>query len=932
LSHKAFQKHNFRKSTMRASMISLATALLFATPTALMAKAETKATQSAPLIAYDEFKLPNGLRVIVHSDRKAPVVAVSIWYHVGSKDERPGLKGFAHLFEHLMFNGSENFNDEWFRPMEEIGASEVNGTTWFDRTNYYQTVPTAALERVLFMESDRMGHLLGAIDQKKLDEQRGVVLNEKRQGDNEPYGKLEYNVLAGLFPEGHPYRWSTIGSEEDLNAAKLDDVKAWFRTAYGPSNAVLVLSGDIDVATAKTLTLKYFGDIAPGTPLSKRQAWVPERRENTRDVIFDRVPQTRVSRNWAVPGYRERDKTLLELAASIFGGGKTSRLYKALVYDAALATSASMSVQEQEIVSIAELEINVRPGSDAAAAERLAEETLRIFLDKGPTAEELARIKTVIRAAVLRSLERVNGKASSLASGALYADNPNHTTQELAWVEAATPIDVRDAARRWLGNGWHQVSVLPFGALQAAASGVDRKKGLPDLAKMPELVFPQLEQAQLSNGVKVVLAPRPGTPLASVALLFDAGSAGDPAAQPGLSNLTLNMLDEGAGGRDALQLAAAADSLGAVLRAGSSLDSSSASLGALVDKLDPSLALLADIVQRPAFASEDLERLRRNQLASISQEKAQPQALALRLLPPALYGSNHPYGKPLTGSGTEASIKAITTNDLKDYAARWLRPDTMTIYAGGGISMEQLKPLLEKHFGSWKAASVTRGSKPSLDVTPAKAARVAIIDKPGAEQSFILAGRIGSRGNSENYFATSIANDVLGGAFTARINMNLREDKHWSYGAFSFMPDAQGPRPWLMLAPVQTDKTLDSLRELVKEVSDFKTSKPATADELDRQIKSNVRSLPGAFETVSSLVGSMVSNAAMGRAPDFVREIKQRYESVTAKDVATSAAQEFRTDDLLWVVVGDRSKIEAGIRGLGLGPVEIWNEDGAVVK
>jgi zinc protease len=914
---------------MRLSYLALATALAFV-PAPLFAKSNP--APAAPLIGYEQFQLANGLKVIVHTDRKAPVVAVSIWYHVGSKDEQPGLKGFAHLFEHLMFNGSENNNNEWFGPMEEIGATDLNGTTWFDRTNYYQTVPTPALDRVLFMESDRMGHLLGAIDQKKLDEQRGVVLNEKRQGDNQPYGKMEYSLLAGLFPEGHPYRWSTIGSEADLNAAKLDDVKAWFSKSYGASNAVLVLSGDIDAATAKPMVQKYFGDIAPGTPLSKRQAWVPIRSENTRDVIYDRVPQTRVSRNWAVPGYRERDKTLLELATSIFGGGKTSRLYQALVFDAAIATSASMSVQEQEIASVAEIEINVRPGGDAAAAEALAEKTLATFLAQGPTKDELQRIKTVIRAGVLRALERVNGKASALASGALYADDPDHSSKELAWIEAATIENVRDAARRWFGKGWHQITVRPFGALQADTSTLDRKAGLPAVGTMPELKFPQLEEATLSNGMKVVLAPRANVPLVSVAMLFNAGSAGDPVDRPGLSNLTMNMLDEGAGGRDALSLAAAAESLGASLRAGSSLDSSTASLSALTDKLDPSLGLLADIVQRPAFASADLERLRRNQLASIAQEKAQPQALALRILPPALYGENHPYGKPFTGSGTEASIKAITPADLQSYASTWLRPDNVTLHAGGGVTMAQLKPLLEKHFGSWRASSVAKGSKAALVAPTAKSARLAIIDKPGAEQSYILAGRISSGANSPAYFAEQIANDVLGGAFTARINMNLREDKHWSYGAFSFMPDALGPRPWMILAPVQTDKTAESIAEVLREVREYKSTRPATAPEIDRQIKSNVRSLPGAFETVSSLVGSMVSNAALGRKPDFVGEVKQKYEAVTPAQITAAATDVFRTDDLLWVVVGDRSKIEAGLRKLNLGPVEIWDENGKAIK
>jgi zinc protease len=916
---------------MRLSILAAATAILLTSPAALGAKSKPAVPQIAPLIAYERFKLGNGLDVIVHTDHKAPVVAVSIWYHVGSKDEGPGLKGFAHLFEHLMFNGSENHNDEWFRPMEEMGATDVNGTTWFDRTNYYQTVPTPALERVLFLESDRMGHLLGAIDQKKLDEQRGVVLNEKRQGENQPYGKMEYNVLAGLFPEGHPYRWSSIGSEVDLNAAKLDDVKAWFRSAYGPSNAVLVLSGDIDVAAAKSLVQKYFGDIAPGSPLSKRQAWVPLRRENTKDVLYDRVPQTRISRNWAVPGYRERDKTLLDLATSIFGGGKTSRLYKAMVYDAALATSASMSVQDQEIAGMAEMEINVRPGGDAVAAEALATKTLEDFLLKGPTADELARIKVVIRAGVLRGLERVSGKASALASGALYADDPDHSSKELAWIEAATPQDVRDAARHWFGLGWHQITVRPFGNLQASGAGVDRKSGLPQVGKMPDLSFPTLQQITLSNGIKVVLAPRPGAPLVSVALLFNAGSAGDPVDQPGLSNLTMNMLDEGAGGRDALALAAATESLGATLRAGSSLDSSTASLSALMDKLDPSLGLLADIVQRPTFASTDLERLRRNQLAGIAQEKAEPQALALRILPPALYGSNHPYGKPFSGSGTEASIKSISPEALKAYAAQWLRPDNVTLYVGGGVDMAQLKPLLEKHFGNWRAPNVPRATKAALTAPVAKAARLAIIDKPGAEQSYILAGRISNSGTSSAYFAEQIANDVLGGAFTARINMNLREDKHWSYGAFSFMPDAQGPRPWLILAPVQTDKTVEAIGETLREIREFKSTRPATAEEIDRQVKSNVRSLPGAFETVGSLVGSMVSNAAMGRAPDFVSQIKQNYEAVSPMQISTAASDVFRSDELLWVVVGDRSKIEPGLRKLNLGPVEIWDENGIPV-
>jgi zinc protease len=909
-----------------------ASALLFSAPVSLLAKEKVAAaTSSNKLIPYDMITLSNGLRVIVHTERKAPVVSVAVWYHVGSKDEKPGRTGFAHLFEHLMFNGSENYNDEWFGPMEEIGATDLNGTTWFDRTNYFQTVPKTAVERVLWMESDRMGHLLGAVTQARLDEQRGVVQNEKRQGDNQPYGLLEYRVLEGLFPQGHPYRWSTIGSMEDLNAAKLDDVKDWFKTYYGTTNAILVLAGDIDMATAKPMAEKYFGHIAPGNPVGRRAAWVPKRAENTRDVLYDRVPQARISRNWAVPGYETRDSVLLALASDIVGSGKTSRLYKALVFDKALATGASLSVQDQEIVGIAEMQIDLRPGGDVAEAERVADQVLADFLAKGVTKDELERSKTSIRAGFLRGLERMggfSGRTTILAEGTLYAGNPGHYEQVLNWLDAATPADILASARQWFGNGWHQVDILPFGTPAETASLVDRKTGLPAVTTTPDLVFPKLQETQLSNGIKVLLAERPGTPLVEAAIQFDAGSSADPGEKPGLAGLTMNMLDEGAAGKSAIQIAETLDGLGASIGVSNQLDVSRVRLSALKEKLTPSLALWADVVRRPDFNSADVERLRRNQLAGIQQEKASPQSLALRLLPPALYGSSHPYGKPFTGSGTEASIKSLSIADLRSFQESWLRPENATIYVAGGVSLAELKPLLEQQFGSWKATAAAKGTKAALTATPAKAARVAIIDKPGAPQSFILAGRVGSPGSAADYIEQSLANDVLGGAFTARVNMNLREAKSWSYGAFTFSADARGPRPWMIFAPVQSDKTKESVQELLKEVRDFSGTKPPGAQELDRQIKSNVRSLPGAFESVSSVLGRIVSDAALGRPADYVTGLKQKYENVTPASAKTAGSAEFRTDDLLWVIVGDRSKIEAGIRSLNLGPVEIWNEDG----
>ncbi len=500
-------------------------------------------------IPYEQFTLDNGLRVVVHEDRKAPLVAVSIWYHVGSKDEPEGRTGFAHLFEHLMFNGSENFDGEWFVPLDEVGATDVNGTTWFDRTNYFQTVPTPALDRILFMESDRMGHLLGAVTQAKLDEQRGVVQNEKRQGDNQPYGRMEYSTLAGLLPAGHPYSHSTIGSMEDLTAADLETVKNWFREYYGTANAVLVLAGDIDAKTAREKIEKYFGDIEAGPPLIRAEGNAPKLSVNKREIMYDRVPQVKIDRNWVAPGRTTKDAILLTLASEVLGGGKTSRLFQRLVYDLEIATSATAQLQEQELMSFYSVTLDPKKEADPAKVEAEMEKVVADFLAKGPTAAELNRAKTSIEAGVLRGLEKVGGfggKAVTLAEGALYAGDPGFVVKQLDWLKKATPAEVLAAARDVMNAGYYQLTVLPYPEYMTKPSTVDRTAGLPQVPTSPDLIFPAVEEATLKNGVKIVLANRPTVPVVNVAMQFDAGYASDAVgAKLGTASFAGAMLDEG---------------------------------------------------------------------------------------------------------------------------------------------------------------------------------------------------------------------------------------------------------------------------------------------------------------------------------------------------------------------------------------------------
>ncbi|RPH93497.1 MAG: insulinase family protein, partial [Lysobacterales bacterium] len=558
-------------------------------------------------IPFEKFTLDNGLRVIVHEDRKAPIVAVGVWYHVGSKDEPEGRTGFAHLFEHLMFEGSENFDEDITRPLEAVGATSFNGTTWLDRTNYFENVPTPALELALWLESDRMGHLLGVVTQEKLDQERGVVKNEKRQSDNEPYGRVWYRILEGLFPPGHPYRHDTIGSLEDLDAATLDDVHRWFKDYYGAANTVLVLAGDIDPERARELAVKYFGHIPAGPPVTRLQRWVPERAETTRELMHDRVPQLRSFRVWSVPGWTRRERVELELAAGVLGDGKNSRLYQALVYERQLAVEVSVDLQPFELASLFSIDTTLAEGSALDEVDDLIDQELARFLRDGPGPEELQRAKTRIRASRVRGLERIggfDGKATTLAQGELYDGNPAFYATALAWIDQATAEDVRATAQRWLAGGRYQLDVLPWPEYTEDPPGVDRSAGLPPVGALPELSFPAVQRASLANGLAVVLAERSAIPVVTLSLQFDAGFAADSGRRLGTASFTLEMMDEGTRSRSALDISAEAESLGAEITTESDLDTSRAALSALTENLEPSVALFADVVQNPVFPAD----------------------------------------------------------------------------------------------------------------------------------------------------------------------------------------------------------------------------------------------------------------------------------------------------------------------------------------
>jgi predicted Zn-dependent peptidase len=916
-------------------------------------------------IPFEKFTLGNGLTVVVHEDHKAPVVAVGVWYHVGSADEPAGKTGFAHLFEHLMFSGSENHKGTYFQPFELAGATDMNGTTWFDRTNYFETVPTTALDMALWMESDRMGHLLSAIGKTELDTQRGVVQNEKRQGENRPYGRVDENILVNAFPANHPYHHDAIGSMADLDAASLDDVKQWFRGYYGAANTTIVLAGDITPAVAREKMQNYFGDIPAGPQVPRQQPWVAARTTSTRGTQEDHVSQVRIYREWNVPQLGEADNVMLDLAAQVLGGGKTSRLYQRLVYKDKLADNVSVEEQTFALASQFLLTVDVKNGVDPAKVEAAVAEEWEQFLKTGPTDDELQRAKVGSRAGFIRGLEKVGGfggKAVILAKSQVYRGNPAAYQLDLNRTAAATRLEVVNAAQKWLSKGDYTLTVVPaktgsdLAAQDAQVKGlgdapgrpapvvpelkeyttsesdVARDQGVPQVKSFPDLTFPDLQHGKLKNGIEVILAERHTIPVTHVQLQFDAGYAGDQGRKLGTASFTAAMLDEGTKDLDSVEIAKREERLGAVIGAGAGLDSSTINLNALNSQLTPSLALFADIVRNPAFRDADMARLRGQWLAGIEQEKTQPTGLALRALPPLLYGKDHAYGIPFSGSGTSESIAALTPADLAAFHHDFIRPDNVKILVAGDTTMAQIIPELDVVFGDWKAPESAVPKKNIGSVAAQKAPRVFLINRSDAPQALILGGLLVPSTKAPDYLQTNTANGAFGGSFTSRLNMNLREDKHWAYGAGSFTRDAVGQRPLLLYAPVQTDKTADSAAEMLKELKAVVGAKPLTHAEIEKIKVSRVRALPGSYETASAVLGAMSAIELYGRPDNYVQTLKPKIEAQTDAEVQAAAKLMYHPEALTWVIVGDLSKIEKPVRALNLGTVQVLDADGKVLR
>lgn len=945
------QGNAMRTSSTRILLSSLAIVGLSvpATLPAAPAKAAAPIEVSANLadlvarvdIPYEMFTLANGLRVIVHTDRKAPVVGVTVYYRVGSKHEPKGKTGFAHLFEHLMFGGSENV-PEFDAPLISAGAKGLNGSTWYDRTNYVVTVPTGALDRALFMEADRMGHLLGAVTQAKLDAQRGVVQNEKRQGDNQPFGLVDYAQTRALFREDHPYGHDTIGSMADLDAASLDDVRSWFRDNYAPNNAILALAGDIDVATAKAKVERYFGSIPAGRAVPAVNAPIPTLPARVEEVMKDRVATTRIYRVWTGPGLNAPDATDLAIGAAVLGGLSSSRLDNALVRREQLAVAVTASAQQFEQLGRVEVWADVKPGVDPAKVSARLDALIAELIDKGPTADEVRRVATRTLSGEIMGLETVGGfggKATTLAEGLLYSGDPAYYKKQLAALAAATPARVQAALKAWLTRPAYALTVEPgersayeesrlagAGAAEPAAAPAPETARavarpvlpLPDIAASPALDFPDVTTRRLSNGIKVHFARRSVVPTVQIAVSFDAGVAAENRAQSGIGQLALSVLEAGTKTRDSIAIAEAQERLGADISTSQSIDRTVISLAALTSNIEPSVELLSDIIRNPAFDPAEIERLRAIQLAAIEAEGTQPMGLASRAIYPILYGDQHPYGMPSRGLGDPATVKAISRDDLGGYHRRWLRPERAEIFAAGDVDPDRLMALLERYFARWPSTRDLPLPKSLSAPLPAATPEIVLIDRPQSPQSMVVGGFVTQATTTDDLLPFETANRIFGNDFTSRLNTDIREEKAWSYGVSAYLSQRVGPSPYLVVAPVQADKTGPTIAAVLDQMKGFVGGKGVTSAEYDRIVRGAIAGLPGRFETTGAVLGQMRDDALSGRPFDYVETLSRRYADLTPATLDQAARSVLDPARLKWVVVGDASVVRPQLDALGL--------------
>lgn len=895
-----------------------------------------------PPINVKEYKLKNGLTVIMHQDHSTPIAAVNVFYHVGSKNESPGRTGFAHLFEHMMFEGSKNWVDGW-RAVDDLGGS-VNGTTNQDRTVYYETVPSNTLERVLYMEADRMGNLLDAMDQAKLDNQRDVVKNERRQGvDNVPYGMMSEMELEVMYPQGHPYRWPVIGSMDDLSAASLDDIKSFFRTYYVSNNAVLTVSGDFNEKQTMAWIQKYFGPIKAGKPVTRPNVPEPQLSSIVRKSYedpFALVP--RVSLTWATGPTYSSDEAALNILSNILSSGRGSRLQSDLVYKNELAANVAAGNSTSEIAGLFKITATARPGKTIDEIESQINTEIELIKRDGPTPDEVSRAITQRETTAIYGLQTVFGIGGSMASYSAYLNQPNYFQANLDRYRKVTVDDVKRVANQYLIANHLVLAALPAKSPPAPArtdkpaSTETKKKDvaliakqeqmLPKVGPNPQFSLPGIEKTKLSNGLSLWIVQRHSLPIVSMNLVLNAGGMVETAEKSGIASMTASMLNQGTKTRSAVDISNGLQSIGASVNAGAGFDSSTVSMQTITKNLDGALGYFADEVTNPSFPDTEYKSLKGRLLNSLRQRKSNSAAIASVVYDKVLYG-NQTYGRQLTGD--EKSVGSLSRDDVAHFYDTYYRPNNATLIVVGDVQPADIKARLEKAFSNWKPGDVRPASLGSQQMMAKPA--IYVVDKPGAAQSSVSIGQVGIDRSNPDYYAVEVMNSILGGGSTARLFMNLRQDKGYTYGAYSGFSYRKGAGPFAASGEIQIVSTKEAVQEFIKELNGIRGTRPVTPAELEVNKQAFIRSFPAGFETVGGTSAQLANLVTYGLGDSYFNEYITKINAVTIDDVKRVANKYLDPSKMAIVIVGDKKVIEPSLKSLGL-PMVYLDTDGNVVS
>jgi zinc protease len=934
---------------MHSRLLSVAAVALVAAivPVAAQNRA-AQGTADIPKIQFEKYMLANGLEVILSQDHRLPIVAANLWYHVGPANEVAGRTGFAHLFEHLMFQGSKHTpKDSHFQILEAAGATGINGTTDYDRTNYFETVPSNRLELALWIESDRMGYLLDAIDAKEFANQQDVVRNERRQSvENRPYGNAEEELVHMLYPQNHPYYASVIGSHADIQAARLDDAREFFKRYYAPNNASLAIVGDFDPAQTKKLVEKYFGPLKRGAAVPPINVQTPKITMERRKVVPDRVELPRVYMAWLTPTIFKPGDAEAEIAAEVLGGGRASRLYQKLVYEKQIAQNVEAYQQSLLLGSQFQIDATARPGHTAEELEQAINEELDALRTRPVEQREVDQARNTIETQAITRLENLNGVANMLNSYNHFLKTPDYLQKDIERYRAVTPAAIQVFAREYLQPNARavvhaikgdpvmapQVPTPPAPTTAAGTGGesvnVDEawRNEMPKPGLAKPLQVPTPETAQLANGLTLILNTRRGLPVVAANLVVKSGSDTNPPDMPGLANFTIALLDQGTATRSAVQIANESAQLGATINANSSMDASIVAARSLKKNFGATLDLAADIALHPSFPAAEIERQRASRLAQLVQQRENAGALATRVANIALYGERHPYG--FTELGTEASVRGLTRDAMVNFWKQNFVPNNAALVVAGDITMVELRPLAEKVFGGWQRGMP---AAPMLATPAATQARILIVDRPGAPQTQLRVAAIGAPRSVPEFQAMQVMNTALGGLFSSRINMNLREEHGYTYGAGSGFDYRRGAGPFAIASGVRTDVTAPSVTEILKEVRGMAAA-PMKPEELERSKDARTQSLPAGFQTSQAAAASFAQVYVYDLGLDYYSHVAERVQAVNADQALAAAKKYLVPERMVIVAVGDRARIEPELRKLNVAPVEVVSPDGKPIS